>query len=229
MGKFLRRGRIGLFAEKSLVHIPNGQSFDLSPTNLGFKFLLLRVQPFVASTLGSLELFDPIRVRLSIVVDGGRGGKRHFLPVARIQRCHDLVIIAGRQGIEFVVVTTGTTKRQSKECRTGRRDDVVQLDVSLSEPLFFEQLVREFRAWPGRQKSGGGDRSQVVRGDLIPCQLPANKLVEWHVIVHRPNDEVAIVVCRGPIIVAFVAVAIRVTSHVEPMSGPVFTKSWAGQ
>ena len=129
------------------------------------------------------------------------------------------VEIAHRQGVEFVVVTTGTFQRQAEK----RRAEGIHAVHDVANPkLFFDDaalLVLQVETIEGGgQALFGGGVGQQVAGEL-----PGDKPVERHVLVERLDDPVAIWPNRSRR-VHLVAVGVGVARQVEPLRSHPFTE-----
>ena len=67
----------------------------------------------------------------------------------------------------------------------------------------------------------------VGQGDeFITGKLFDNELIEWFVRIELPDDVIAILVCIGSNRIVFgVAIAVRITRDIQPMTSPPFTIS----
>ena len=144
---------------------------------------------------------------------------RRFL-IAVVERGEELVVLALADRIVFVRVTASTTDGQSQP---NRARCFRAVKASLDAPLF---LVRATFG-VGQRLPVKGRREflhrrpvrQQVAGDLLDGEL-----IEGHVIVDRVDDPISPAVRIGSRVVLFVAVAVRVASHVEPVPPPTFSE-----
>ena len=146
-----------------------------------------------------------LKVEIDFAAHGGR------------ERGHEPVVVSLRDRIEFVVVAAGAADRQAQHGRAERGGHVVQLVVA----LFFDLVGRDLRGVrAGRQKPGRHQRQVVVGLELVAGNLPADELIERHVVVESSDHEVAVVIRRRPVVVLLVTVAFGKTGQVEPVAAP---------
>ena len=62
----------------------------------------------------------------------------------------------------------------------------------------------------------------------VACQLLNGKLVVWHIVVQRFYDPIAVLPHR-PAHIFFIPLGVRISSLVQPPTGPFFTVSISGQ
>ncbi len=118
-----------------------------------------------------------------------------------------------------MVVAPRTADRQPQHGSTDCRYHIVKL-VAAFRFLRHERVERR-----GRVESRGSNGHRMISGQFVAGNLPANESIVGQVDVHRPNDEVAIRERMWTHFVFFVAVAICITSQVEPNSPPPFSKA----
>ena len=137
----------------------------------------------------------------------------------RAERGGNPIVVPRRDGIKLMIVTACTTDGQTQKRNAGGHDHVVQFVVTSRLKFGFGQLSRKST---GSQKPGGHHRQRVVRGQFIAGQLPLHELVIGNVGVQGPDQEVAIVVRIGSVIVLFIAVRFCKASDIHPVPGPAF-------
>ncbi len=151
-------------------------------------------------------------------------GDVDFGLVGVIQQSHHAVVVAMRDGIEFVRVALGTADRQAQP-DDARRADAVDHRVEaeferVDAPLFVEHRVAvKARGDP----IGNGGTGQHVAGELLDREL-----VERHPRVDRRNHPVAIRPDRTHA-VFFVSVRVGVAGQIQPVPGPAFAVVRRGQ
>ena len=134
--------------------------------------------------------------------------ERHLRAVAAVERAQQAIVIARRHGIVFVVV---------------------KLVEASADFLFLHRDIVQNGVCPGHNETGGGDCERIVRFKFITGQLPAHKRVERQIVIEAADNEIAIMVRRGAVRVAFLSIAIGVANHVQPMPRPAFSVMRAGQ
>src|SRR5207302_7899228 len=72
----------------------------------------------------------------------------------------------------------------------------------------------------GRDEAGRRQSEIVVWSVLVTGYLPLNEGVIGQIVVECLNDEVAVVIGGGAVVVMLEAVALRETGDVEPVTGP---------
>ena len=158
----------------------------------------------------------------------------HLVVVHRVCALEDAgqrVIVARGDGIKFVVVAAGASKRHAHEGAAQRVELFVD-DVHLHLP----PVILGEHLGPDAEESGGNvtrvpcrfrlvtGRLQQVAGDLFP-----DKLIVRLVLVERVDDVVAVSE-RVDIREVFVeAVAVGIAGDVEPVASPFFTVMRRGQ
>ena len=137
-------------------------------------------------------------------------------------RRHTVVLFL-RDGIELVVVTSGTVNRQSEE---GLADDADNLfEFVLPHDLFHRvTLLRVSNLVIGTcdQKSSSNYGRRVSWLEDVAGELPGGEAVVRSVCVQRCDDPVAVSPRIGPKLVAFETLAFSVTDDVEPVPSPAF-------
>ena len=135
------------------------------------------------------------------------------------KRSDQPVIVALRNRIVLVIVTTSAAHGQPQQARAQRGDHIFQLVVAVPlEFLFGLNDVFHSR----HEKAGGGTCLRVVGLQQITGDLPADKLIVRHILIQGLDDKVTVVVGRAAILVHFKAVALAKPRQVEPMSSPAF-------
>src|SRR5439155_19382421 len=116
-------------------------------------------------------------------------------------------------------VAAGTADRQAAEGGADGVELVVHFVIAV---LLYFALGDLRRVHAGRQEAGRLDRQVIVRLVLIAGDLPFDELVERQILVERRDDEIAIVIRGGPIVIVLEAVAFGEASQVEPVPAPAF-------
>ena len=140
-----------------------------------------------------------------------------------IEHGFDSVVVVDRDGIEFVVVASGTIHRQPEK---GLADDTHQIvhflfpgDGSLrGVGLGIAGLIPRSRNEHARSDdSFRGHRFQDVTGHLFP-----HETVIRHIGIEAANDVIAVMprVVSGTVV--FKALALGVANHVQPVTRPAF-------
>ncbi len=119
-----------------------------------------------------------------------------------------------------MIVASGAADREAQEGHASRRDHVVELVIPGRLEFGLGQLGRE-RA--GAQEPGRGHGHRVIGRQLVARELPVDELVVRHVAVEGTDQEVAIVVSEGPIVVLLVAMRLGEPRHVHPVTGESFS------
>ena len=125
-----------------------------------------------------------------------------------------------------MVVAAGTPHGEPEHRGADRRHDVVELAATCALELLLGQLGRE-RA--GREESGGDPRGGDVGGELVAGDLPAEEGVEGEVVMEGGDNEVAVGVGMGPVVVLLVAEALGVPGDVEPVLGLTLAERRPGE
>ncbi len=141
------------------------------------------------------------------------------------------VIVAGRNRIELVIVTTRAAGRQAEQAGADGRNHIVQLVVAVLLALGGRSLAGDGQqnGRAGCQKTGRRLGRRIVRGQFVAGQLPLDEAVERHVIVERGDHEVAIVIQVQPVLIGLVAGAVGVAGDVEPVAAPALAIAGASQ
>ena len=134
------------------------------------------------------------------------------------------VIIAGRNWVEFVVVTARTADGQAEHRRTRRRKHVVHRIVTRPLNLAGRDLGRKY---PSSQKSGGRQGKRIVRLELVARQLPADKLVVRHVRIQRFDDKIPIMIRMRTVIIMLEPRALSKAGDIQPVTRPTLAVAWA--
>ena len=67
-------------------------------------------------------------------------------------------------------------------------------------------------------------KPRILRSQLVARQLPANKLIERHVVIECPDDKVPIVIGMRPIVILLKTKTLGKPRYIEPMPCPSLTK-----
>src|SRR4051812_38083677 len=105
-------------------------------------------------------------------------------------------------------MAAGAAEREPEQRGTGGRDEIVELIVADLLADIGRALVALLRT--DGAEAGGRLRADVPRGEFIAGELPADKLVVRQVGVEGVDDEVAVVIGLGLIIIVPVAIAVSV-------------------
>ena len=100
----------------------------------------------------------------------GLGRKERRLALGKLgsrENRHHSIIVAGRDGIELMVMTFGALHGVGEEGLTHRVGHVVQPHLA----RFLEYAHARLFPWAHAQKSGGHEVLGIVRIHLIPCHL----------------------------------------------------------
>ena len=135
-----------------------------------------------------------------------------------------LVVVALRDGIEHVIVTTRTSHRETEKCLRGGLQDII-LPVKLRRPL----VVRFVIPHPQSVESGRNPSFVSSIGQLVTRNLLQHKTVVWLVPIEGCNHIVAIAPGVRLLVIAFVTVTLRETHHIQPVPSPAFTIFRHGQ
>ena len=193
------------------------------------------------------ELVDRLLLSAYRLVDLGlfcakRGGtnfnlvplRDHLVVVHRVRTLEDAgqrVVVARGDGIEFMVVAAGASKRHAHEGASQRVELFVD-DVHLHLP----PVILGEHFGPNAEETGGNvarvpcrfrfvsERLQQVAGNLFP-----DKLVVRLVLVERINDIVAVAECVDVGEVFVEAIAVGIAGDVEPVATPFFAVMRRGQ
>ena len=136
------------------------------------------------------------------------------------------VVILRRNRIELVIMATRAADGQAEHRGADGRGHVVKFIVALLFRLVGGDLCG---VCAGGKKSGGLHGKQAVRLQFVAGDLPLHEAVVGQVLVERADDEVAVVISIGPIIILLVAVTLRKTGEVEPMPAPPLAVVRTGQ
>ncbi len=126
-----------------------------------------------------------------------------------------------------MVVTSSAADGQTEKGRAGGGEHVIELVVANLLFVFLCVCRGGRPPWSGSQKSRGDHGLGIGGRILVTGNLPLRKGVEGEVLIQRPNHPVAIRPGMGAVEVGFVAIAVGVTSHIEPVPPPSFTVAGA--
>ena len=138
------------------------------------------------------------------------------------------VIIGRGNGVELVIVASGTADRQAHE-RARRRVDLLVDDIHLhlDRVVFGQHLGAE------REEAGGGPvfelRGVVGSGKKISGQLFLHELIVRLVLIERANHVIAIPPCVPVHQVLVEPVRIGITGYIEPVPRPSLSIMRRGQ
>ena len=133
------------------------------------------------------------------------------------------VIIAGRNRVKFVIMTTSATNGHPQHRRAHRANHVVEFIVACRFEFFLRQLGWEHT---GPKKTGRHQRQRILRRNLVACNLPAHKLIVRHIVVERLDDKIAVVIGMVPVGVLLKPKTISITRNIQPMAPPPLTIMW---
>ena len=136
----------------------------------------------------------------------------------------ELVIVLLRNRIEHMVVAAGTAQRQPQKQRAGRAHHFVDF-VPGGRLLVVGLVVENAEA----VKTGGDDRLVRRIGQFVAGKLFEHEAVVRLVVIEGGNHVIAIAPRFGLFRVALIAVGLRKSRHVEPMSPPPFAVLLAGK
>ena len=128
-----------------------------------------------------------------------------------------------------MVVTPGATQSQAQHRNARRCDHVVEVIKALASSLFLHQVVGKHSVRPRDDEAGRGNGPWIVRFKFVAGELPAHDGVERKVVIQTADDEVAKMMGRAPVCIAFLSIAVGVTHHIEPVTRPAFPVMRAGQ
>ena len=145
------------------------------------------------------------------------------------------VVIPLRNGIELVVVTTGTGDGHSQEGRSGGSHDVVEF-VVFGLDLVIRLIVVDSHA----QEAGGHHRIfpgiprptvffQQRRGQFIAGDLLADELVVGLVLIEGADHVVPVAPCFAFFSVPLVAIALGKPDDIQPVAPPPLSIARTGQ
>ncbi len=150
-------------------------------------------------------------------------------PVGRIgaaQRGDQAIVILLRNRIVLVFMAAGTAERQAKHRGAERGHHVVEMVVADEGQRLGSGLAG---VRTRDQKTRGRDRLKIVGDQMITRDLHADELVERHILVERPDHEIAIVIGGRAIAVELIAAALGKTGCVEPVPRPALAEVFALQ
>lgn len=134
----------------------------------------------------------------------------------------ELVVFFLRDGIEFVMIASGTVCRQSKK------------SLHVTDQIFdFILHHRHLHFVIGRQSCvvGSGDQKsgccrcffKIIRTQYVARQLHADKFVVGQILIECVDDPVAIGIGVVARLVVFKTIALSEAHDVQPMSSPAFS------
>ena len=151
-----------------------------------------------------------------------RGGSNTDVLLAvidAVQCSNELVIFAGGNRIELVIVAARTVDRQPEKRLSHRARDFFQLFMPRCG-LHGCALAEHGIVCASHQKTHGRRAIVRVRRENVAGQLHPRKPVIGHIIIERPNDPISIVPRRLTRRVVFVSATLAKTGNVQPMSSP---------
>ena len=158
-------------------------------------------------------------------VDRGKGHPR------TLQKSAQGVIVAGRNGVELVVMAAGAPDGLGQE-RLGEDVDLVVEPFRGIDPDVNRRMLR----FPQEPESGGDGRFEKVLGRMptgfgqqIAGDVLADELVIRNVGIQRPDHIVAVFVREGNFKIEFVSRGLGIPHQVEPVAGPAFAVALRGQ
>ncbi len=162
-------------------------------------------------------------VGLELLHDLRRGqrshGRRRVAKHAR-QR----IVVELRNGIELVIVATGTRDRQPEQAARESIDPIVErFGLSLGNRLGIAAVGDVRRT--NRNEAGGHGQFGAYQ---VASELQANELIVGHIVIQRLDDPIA----PGPLLteqVLFKSVAIGVASSIQPGARPAFAVAGRSQ
>src|SRR5262249_37765952 len=129
--------------------------------------------------------------------------------------------------VEFVIVAASAIDGQPQKRLADRGDETLQLLFSGKRAhrrravVVRSQIIRSHG-----QKAARDDGQRIVRLQHVAGDLPANKLVVWHVRVERLDHEVAVFPGVWAKLVALESLAFAVANDVQPVTGPTLAVVW---
>ena len=134
------------------------------------------------------------------------------------------VIIAGGDGVEFVVVTAGATDRESEKGTTHGVDLFID---QVHEELRFILFGEDFGAENEKAGSDPAIRNrgwtEPLGGEEVTGELFGQKVVEWLVGVEGSDYPVAVAPSVGHDLIFVLSVGVGVAGDIEPPAAPAFT------
>ena len=157
----------------------------------------------------------------------GRGGVDAPLLLHGLSEAGDhRVVVAVGDRVVLVVVAAGAADRHAEHARPERSHHVVELVVADRLDGLGGDLIG---IGARHEEAGGTRRLVVVRLDQIARHLHPQKFVVGHVGVDRLDHPVAIMKGAAAVRVELIPAAFAEPHRVEPVAGPAFAESRAGE
>ena len=128
-----------------------------------------------------------------------------------------LVKVSLQQWIKFVIVTLGTSDRQSQKCGTNVARQIIKRHLPCQENIRSIAFIR-----PHPTVARCSQRFCIIRKKFIPGKLIKHESIKRKVPVVSPNHVVAIRVSRRANRVLFKSGRFCKTDNIEPVSTPGF-------
>ena len=140
----------------------------------------------------------------------------------------EAVVVLGRDGVEFMIMTAGAIDGETEEGAAGGGDHIIQrggTDVLCGDGVLIADIVIGAGDQEGAPDFDGG----LVLADDVAGEMLAHELVEGLVIVQRTDDVVAEGIEVIDDKVAFEAVTLAEADDVEPVATPMLAVARGGE
>ena len=131
---------------------------------------------------------------------------------------HHTVVVAGGDGVEFVVVAFGALHGVGEESLAHGVGDIIEPELA----GFFEDGHRGLLPGAHAEEAGGNDGIGSGFIEFVAGDLFADEVGVGFVLVETANDVVAVAPGVGAIVVVGEAGGVGVAGDIEPMPGEVF-------